>query len=52
MRPLILLYTPWTHAVARQFAERADDPDFIRFLVLVARDGEKIPAGSGFYESL
>ena len=38
--------------MAQQLAERADDLDFIRFLVLVARDGDKIPAGSGFYENL
>ena len=38
--------------MAQQLAECADDLDFIRFLVLVARDGEKIPAGYGFYENL
>ena len=31
---------------------RAEDPDFIRFLALVEKDGDKIPAGYGFFENL
>ena len=38
--------------MAQQLAECADDLDFIRFLVLVARDSEKIPARYGFYKNL
>ena len=38
--------------MAQQPAAGTDVPDFIRFLALVAMDGELIPAGSGFYESL
>ena len=45
-------HTPWTYAVAQQLAERAGDPDFIRFLALVERDGEMLPAGYGFFENL
>ena len=45
-------HTPWTYAVAQQLAERAGDPDFIRFLALVERGGEMVPAGYGFFDNL
>ncbi len=45
-------HTPWTYAVARDLAAKAEDPDFIRFLALVERDGEMLPAGYGFFENL
>lgn len=45
-------HTPWTYAVARDLAAQAEDPDFIRFLVLVKRDGKEEPAGYGFFENL
>ena len=45
-------HTPWTYAVAQQLAGDAEDPDFIRFLALVERDGEMVPAGYGFFENL
>ena len=38
--------------MAQQLVADAEDSDFIRFLVLVARDSEKIPARYGFYENL
>ncbi len=45
-------HTPWTHAVAQDLAAQAEDPDFIRFLILAERDGKEEPAGYGFYENL
>ena len=45
-------HTPWTYDVAQDLAAQAEDPDFIRFLVLVAEDGKEIPAGYGFFENL
>ena len=45
-------HTPWTYAVAQQLVADAEDPDFIRFLALVERDGEMVPAGYGFFENL
>ena len=45
-------HTPWTYEVARDLAAQAEDPDFIRFLVLAERDGKEEPAGYGFFENL
>ena len=45
-------HTPWTYAVAQQLVADAEDPEFIRFLALVERDGEMVPAGYGFFENL
>ena len=45
-------HTPWTYEVARDLAAQAEDPDFIRFLVLVKQDGKDEPAGYGFFENL
>ena len=45
-------HTPWTYAVARDLAAKAEDPDFVRFLALVEKDGDKITAGYGFFENL
>ena len=45
-------HTPWTYAVAQQLAEGAEHPDFIRFLALVERGGEMVPAGYGLFENL
>ncbi len=45
-------HTPWTYAVAQDLAAKSEDPDFIRFLVLVERDGTEEPAGYGFFENL
>ena len=38
--------------MAQQLVADAEDPDFIRFLALVERDGEVVPAGYGFFENL
>ena len=45
-------HTPWTYAVAQQLVADAEDPDFIRFLALVEREGQMIPVGYGFFENL
>ena len=45
-------HTPWTYAVAQDLAADAEDPNFIRFLVLAERDGKEEPAGYGFFENL
>ncbi len=45
-------HTPWTHAVAQDLAAQAEDPDFIRFLVLAEQEGKEEPAGYGFFENL
>lgn len=45
-------HTPWTYAVAQDLAAQAEDPDFIRFLVLAERDGKEEPAGYGFFENV
>ena len=45
-------HTPWTYAVAQDLTAKAEDPDFIRFLVLAKRDGQEEPAGYGFFENL
>ena len=45
-------HTPWTYAVAQDLAAESEDPAFIRFLVLVERDGKEEPAGYGFFENL
>ena len=45
-------HTPWTYAVAQQLVADAEDPDFIRFLALVEKDEEMVPAGYGFFENL
>ena len=41
-----------TYEVAQDLAAQADDPDFIRFLVLAEKDGKEEPAGYGFFENL
>ena len=38
--------------MAQDLVADAEDPDFIRFLALVERDGEMVPAGYGFFENL
>ena len=38
--------------MAQQLVADAEDPDFIRFLAVVERDGEMVPAGYGFFENL
>lgn len=45
-------HTPWTRAVAQDLAAKAEDPDYIRFLVLAKKDGKEEPAGYGFLENL
>lgn len=45
-------HTPWTYAVAQDLAAQAEDPDFIRFIVLAKRDEREEPAGYGFFENL
>ena len=45
-------HTPWTYAVAQDLAAQAEDPDYIRFLVLAQREGKEEPAGYGFFENL
>ena len=45
-------HTPWTYAVAQDLAAQAEDPDFIRFLVLAEKDGKEEPAGYGFFDNL
>lgn len=45
-------HSPWTYAVAQDLAAKADDPAFIRFLVLAKKDGKEEPAGYGFFENL
>ncbi len=45
-------HTPWTYAVAQDLAAQAENPDFIRFLVLAKKDGKDEPAGYGFFENL
>ena len=45
-------HTPWTYAVAQDLAAKAEDPEFIRFLVLAENDGREEPAGYGFFENL
>ncbi len=45
-------HTPWTYEVAQDLTAKAEDPDFIRFLVLAEKDGKEEPAGYGFFENL
>jgi ribosomal protein S18 acetylase RimI-like enzyme len=45
-------HTPWTYAVAKDLAAESESPDVIRFLALVEKDGNMVPAGYGFFEKL